>query len=63
MRVLWREYLSYCREWGFEPATAEDFVACVRMEEGTEVRTGGSGRIRRVVVGIGFRASDRRIAA
>lgn len=53
VRVLWREYRTYCRNWGFAPATPGQFVAWLGMEEGIRIRTGGRGRLRRVAVGIG----------
>lgn len=63
--VLWREYLSYCELWGFVPGSASDFVTALGLEEEVSLRTGGSGRLRRVAVGLGFRAQalDRRRVA
>lgn len=62
VRVLWLEYLSYCEEWGFTPDGAADFVLTLRLEEGVTLKTGGSGLIRRMAIGVGFRRQDRRSA-
>lgn len=58
LRDLWRAYLAHCAAWGFARADAVDFVAWMREEEGVEVRQGGSGRIRRMVLGMAPRAQQ-----
>lgn len=54
VRTLWRAYLAYCEEWGFDPDGAEHFVRCVSLEEGVTVRNGGRGRLRRCFEGVGL---------
>jgi len=53
IRVLWRSYLAYCNEWGFTPCEANEFAPYLSLEEGLQLKIGGAGRLRRVVVGIG----------
>lgn len=55
MRVLWRSYSAYCKEWGFEPAEASDFVKWLRAEEGVKLKVGGTGRLRRAALGIAIK--------
>ena len=57
--VLWRGYLVYCQEWGFDPAPASDFVRWLALEEGGEIKECGRGRLRRVVMGMAPRQEER----
>lgn len=59
MRVLWKGYLAYCREWSFEPASAEQFTLWLLGEEGVAVMKGGRGRLRRYATGVGFAAERK----
>ncbi len=52
MRQMWHSYRAHCNEWGFPIADASDFVRWIRDEEGTEIRTGGRGLLRRAITGI-----------
>ena len=52
VRLLWREYLAYCSEWGFDPSPASDFVRWLQAEEGVRIKEGGAGRLRRMAVGV-----------
>lgn len=54
MRILWQDYINYCKEWGFTRSPAADFVRWILGEEGVTVKKGGSGRIRRMVMGAGL---------
>ena len=56
--VLYREYLSYCQAWGFEPAVAYEFVLWIWAVEGVVIRESGTGRLRRVADGIGMKPGD-----
>lgn len=56
VRVVWNEYLAYCRQWGFKAEAAGDFVMRVELEEGVTIRIGGHGRLRRCFDGIGLNA-------
>ncbi len=58
MMVLWRSYVEYCDTWGFDKASPKDFVAWLRMTEGVEIKEGGSGRLRRIALGIGLRPKE-----
>ena len=58
VRVLWREYLTYCKDWGFDTDGAEDFVRRVTSEEDVRIRKGGCGRFRCCFDGIGVDAGS-----
>lgn len=59
VRLLWKSYQDHCILWGFDQASASEFVHWLRGEEGLEIRTGGQGRVRRMAVGVAAsRVSD-----
>lgn len=58
VRVLWRAYKAYCAEWGFEPATATEFMHWLRLDEGVTIKEGGRGRLHRVAVGLGTKQKE-----
>lgn len=56
--VIWRDYLSYCRCWGFDECRPIEFVAWLTAIEGVTVEKRGSGRLRRVAIGIGLKPME-----
>ena len=59
VRFLWNSYVDHCVWWGFEVTRRDWFVYWLKRERGVEFRMCGSGRLRRVALGIGITTGDR----
>lgn len=56
-RFLWVDYMYFCGEEGFPKGTTREFICWLKEIDGLFVKEGGSGRIRRMIIGC---APDRR---
>ena len=51
-RFVWDAYLKSCKTWGFPAIDGPQFLDMISEVNGIYVRTGGHGRIKRMISGV-----------
>ena len=57
VRILWKDYLAYCKEYGFEPVELDYFMTWIADEEGVKLECYNKGRVRRFAHGVHLRSA------